>query len=111
LPVLDLENLTYKERNAKVDIFMGQLIHQERIGGTAAHVGDCLVWAEIYYLDSPTDYREYLPNQHRQPVRIDSELVMLDPVIPGPTLARILFAGLCSVALIFLSVTLAVGRL
>ncbi len=25
------------------------------------HIGDCYVWAEIYYLDSPTDYREYLP--------------------------------------------------
>ncbi len=90
---------------------MGQLIQQKRIGGTAAHVNDCLVWAEIYYLDSPTDYREYLPNRHHIPVRIDSQLVMLDPVIPKPTFARILFASLCSVALIYLSVTLAVGRL
>jgi len=24
-------------------------------------VQDCRVWAEIHYLDSPTDYREYLP--------------------------------------------------
>jgi hypothetical protein len=90
---------------------MGQIIQQERIGGTAAHVGDCLVWAEIYYLDSPTDYRECLPNHHRQPVRIDSQLVMLDPAIPKASFTRILFASLCSVALIFLSVALAVGRL
>jgi hypothetical protein len=89
---------------------MGQRIHEEQVGGTAAHVGDCLVWAEIYYLDSPTDYREYLPNHHRQPVRIDSQLVMLDAVIPTPTFARMLFGGLCSVALILLSVMLAVGR-
>ncbi len=27
------------------------------------HVRDCYVWAEIYYLDSPTDYREYLPTK------------------------------------------------
>jgi hypothetical protein len=90
---------------------MGQLIQQERIGGTAAHVADCLVWAEIYYLDSPTDYREYLPNHPPQPVRIDSQLVMLDREIPKPTFAGVLFASLCSVALVFLSVALAVGRL
>jgi hypothetical protein len=111
LPVLNLENLAYKERNAKVDIFMRQIIQQERIGGTAAHVADCLVWAEIYYLDSPTDYREYLPNHPPQPVRIDSQLVMLDPGVPKPTFPRILFASLGSVALIFLSVALAVVRL
>ncbi len=34
-----------------------------QIGGTSIHVGDCRVWAEIYYLDSATDYREYLPNK------------------------------------------------
>jgi len=31
------------------------------IGGQGFHIGDCYVWAEIYYLDSPTDFREYLP--------------------------------------------------
>jgi len=31
------------------------------MGGEGVHIGDCYVWAEIYYLDSPTDYREYLP--------------------------------------------------
>ena len=29
--------------------------------GTSFHVKDCYVWSEIYYLDSATDYREYLP--------------------------------------------------
>ena len=24
-------------------------------------VADCYIWSEIYYLDSPTDYRECLP--------------------------------------------------
>jgi len=37
-----------------------------KIGGSSAHVADCYVWAEIYYLDSPTDYREYLPG--RRPI-------------------------------------------
>ena len=27
------------------------------------HLGDCYIWSEIYYLDSPTDYRECLPPQ------------------------------------------------
>jgi hypothetical protein len=35
---------------------------QKTIGGQTIHVGDCYVWAEIYYLDSSTDYREYISN-------------------------------------------------
>jgi len=33
----------------------------QKAGGAAFYVSDCRVWAEINYLDSPTDYREYLP--------------------------------------------------
>ncbi len=29
--------------------------------GRDFRVRDCYVWAEIHYLDSTTDYREYLP--------------------------------------------------
>jgi hypothetical protein len=48
----------------------------KQIGGEPVHIRDCYVWAEIYYLDSKTDYREYLPEPpHSLP---DSELVMLD---------------------------------
>lgn len=50
----------------------------ERIGGSTVHVGDCHVWATIRYLDSPTDYREYIPDQRRQPALPSAELVMLD---------------------------------
>ena len=89
---------------------MRQPSHEEHIGGTAAHVGDCFVWAEIHYLDSLTDYREYLPNHHRQPVRIDSQLVMLDK-IPARPAARIWFAVLFTVALILLSAAVAVEHL
>jgi len=37
------------------------LNQNKQIGGEPVHVRDCYIWAEIYYLDSPTDYREYLP--------------------------------------------------
>jgi hypothetical protein len=51
------------------------------VGGESAHVGDCYIWAEISYLDSPDDYREVLPPAGlSQPM---GELVFLDdePVI------------------------------
>ena len=47
------------------------------VGGQPFHVRDSYVWAEIYYLDSPTDYRECLP-QYATTVRVDSELIFLD---------------------------------
>ncbi len=40
-------------------------------------MGDCHVWADIYYLDSATDYREYLPSNARHWSR-EGELTMLD---------------------------------
>src|SRR4051794_8098908 len=36
-------------------------IPHDNIGGRVIHVNDCYIWSEIYYLDSPTDYRECLP--------------------------------------------------
>ena len=52
------------------------------MGGESVHVGDCHVWAEISYLDSPTDYRELLPVASQS--RITGNLVMLDdePIFP-----------------------------
>jgi hypothetical protein len=41
-------------------------------------IGDCYVWAEIYYLDSPTDYREYLPQHRARQCPVADDLVMLD---------------------------------
>ena len=38
------------------------LNQDKQIGGEPVHVRDCYVWAEVYYLDSRTDYREYLPH-------------------------------------------------
>ena len=44
-----------------------------------SYVRDCQLWAEIDYLDSPTDYREYLCGQEISPDTSDrSELVMLE---------------------------------
>lgn len=44
---------------------MSNLVRTHASFGTSFHIGDCYVWAEIFYLDSPTDYREYLPKGER----------------------------------------------
>lgn len=50
--------------------------HEKQIEGMLIHVRDCQIWAEIYYLDSPTDYREYLP---QSPLTVSQHaLAMLD---------------------------------
>ena len=55
------------------------LNQDKRIGGEAVHIRDCYVWAEIYYLDSPTNYCECLPQNPVAPRTIpESDLVMLD---------------------------------
>lgn len=41
------------------------------------HHQDWRVWAEINYLDSPTEYREYLPNASIQNRAISAEFVLL----------------------------------
>ena len=56
---------------------MAKLVY-ERVGGQTVHVGDCHVWAEIFYLDSSTNYREYLPRKSDEPLSHATDLVMLD---------------------------------
>ena len=51
--------------------------NRESEGGI--HVGDCYVWAEIYYLDSRTDYREYLPQHCAQQSTVAGDPVMSKP--------------------------------
>ena len=41
------------------------------------HLQDWRVWAEINYLDSPTDYREYIPNASVQNSAIRAEFILL----------------------------------
>ena len=56
---------------------MASTIRCEETGGEGIHVRDCYVWMEIYDLDSPSDYREYLPqDRHWNPN--NAPLVMLD---------------------------------
>ena len=56
------------------------MINQEKqIGGEPFHVRDCYVWAEIFYLDSATDYREYLPEYSvRPPTLLQEDVALLD---------------------------------
>ena len=80
-----------------------------RIGGTPFHVSDCQIWAEIYYLDSPTDYREFLPAADVGWKRsAAAELHMLDDEGPHLSCAR---TYLVYGVLLTLSVALAVGFL
>jgi hypothetical protein len=52
--------------------------------GTTTHVGDCYIWAEIYYLDSTTDYSECLAPRIRKIGPDVGDLVMLDEITPSP---------------------------
>ncbi len=91
---------------------MSKLPHREPIGGTVAHIGDCYVWAEIYYLDSPTDYRELLPNVKPLPLPLGGGLVMLDHAARVPqTMVYACLSGafLALVALLTLALTLVFG--
>jgi hypothetical protein len=56
------------------------MINQEKqISGESYHVRDCYVWAEIFYLDSATDYREYLPEDSVRPLTpLHAGFVLLD---------------------------------
>jgi len=57
LPVESVPSWPYK--GACVGIGAPTMLNQDQhIGGKAVHIRDCYVWAEIFYLDSPTDYRE-----------------------------------------------------
>jgi len=58
---------------------------KKEIGGDVFYVGDCYIWSAIYYLDSPTDYREYLPPHGVSPLISRDDLIMLDsPASFGP---------------------------
>ena len=52
------------------------------------NIQDWLVWAKINYLDSPTDYREFLPSDSIQVLANGSELVMLDDTRHSPGAKR-----------------------
>jgi hypothetical protein len=61
------------------------LNQDKQIGGEPIHIRDCYVWAEIYYLDSATDYREYLPQSPVNPGTVPiGDLTMLDSSSSNP---------------------------
>lgn len=72
---------------------MAKTTPREEIGSEGTHVRDCYVWTEISYLDSPSDFREYLP-QDRQRKPNDDRLVMLDSPKQSLRSARDVFCGL-----------------
>ena len=68
------------------------------VENNAVHIQDCRIWAEIYYLDSPTDYREYLAPGSMQLRESRSDLVMLEdskhPLTVNGISLRCLVAGI-----------------
>jgi hypothetical protein len=74
------------------------LRNRSQVGGNAFFVNDSCVWAEIYYLDSPTDYREYLA-QYASIPKLDSELLILDSCSKGVLNARLILAGSLAIIL------------
>jgi hypothetical protein len=63
---------------------MSELNEHTQTAGATSHVGDCYIWAEIYYLDSTTDYRECLAPRIRKAVPDLGDLVMLDEITLSP---------------------------
>ena len=71
-------------------------------------MGDCYVWAEIYYLDSATNYRECLPGGRPMSVNPGNELIMLDDIAPVPLIAVAKFlASIGSACMILMMVVVA----
>jgi hypothetical protein len=62
---------------------------EEQIGGTPIRVPDCYIWAAIYYLDSPSNYREYLPYCRQRIAIPPGDLVMLGDKPPSPWITGI----------------------
>lgn len=49
-----------------------------RVGGESFTVSDCFVWETIRYLDSATDYKEFLPHVPRsEPDKIKSGIGLI----------------------------------
>ena len=77
--------------------------YERQAGGVPVHVRDCYVWAEIRYLDSATDYREYLPARY-MPAFTDKEL-MVEAERNGPrwkTLTTLVFLLICTCLLLII---------
>lgn len=70
---------------------------KKETGGDDFYVGDSYVWSAIYYLDSPTDYREYLPPRSVSPLLSRDDRVTLHSSAtfsPLPALVLTLLIGI-----------------
>jgi hypothetical protein len=78
-----------------------------QVGGEVFYIRDSYVWAEIYYLDSSTDYREYLP-QYASVPKVNSEFMILDSspkfssIVNAPAIVTTLLAAIIGVVFLFL---------
>jgi hypothetical protein len=85
---------------------MADLTKGKGVAGSSFHISDCYIWAEIFYLDSSSDYREYLPqNGRRSLAGGDSDLIMLDDSIASSGSS----VSLTAVGIILLLLSLAAG--
>ena len=86
---------------------MASTIPREEIGGEGVHVRDYYVWMEISYLDSPSHFREYLP-QDRQRLNDDGLEISDSPrgtaIDFCGSLIGDAFAGLTVVAILILTI-------
>jgi len=64
--------------------------------GMEFHIGDCYVWSEIQYLDSPTNYKEFLSKNAEKPRAGREDLIMLDS-------SSVCWPGVFGLAIVFLA--------
>ena len=71
---------------------------------TEFRIGDCYVWSEIHYLDSRTDYKEFLSENVRKPNAGEKDLIMLDS-------SAVCWPGVFGLAIVFLAGVVGTGCL
>ena len=71
---------------------------------TGTRIGDCYVWSEIHYLDSPTDYKETLSENVRKPDAGGNDLIMLDS-------SSVCWPGVFGLVMVFLAGVVGTGCL
>jgi hypothetical protein len=72
----------------------------ESVAGICFRVGDAYIWSEIAYLDSSTDYREYLPDRLTKAMAGRGELLMLDSSPSDPKLFAVITVAAAAILLL-----------
>jgi hypothetical protein len=81
---------------------MANTTQRKKISSEAIHVRDGYVWKEIHYLDSPSDYRECLPQDNYW--NLDDGLAVLPS--PGRSLRS---AGDPSLGIVFFLIAILIA--